>query len=545
MNYTVLARKYRPKKFTDLIGQESNITILKNIIQNKRLHHAYLLTGTRGIGKTTIARIIAKALNCLNLNGSDPCCICDICTQIDAGRFTDVIEIDAASNTGVDNIRDLIDNTAFTPIAGTYKVYIIDEVHMLSRSAFNAMLKILEEPPRHVIFILATTDAHKVPITVLSRCLQLKLRHLLTPEISSHMASILQLEGINYAVNALDLIAASSTGSMRDALSLLDQAIAFSMGSTSKIISEESVRQMLGLSDDAVIYQLLDSIINIQTKELHRIAVELYNTGYDLVNVLENLSNILCNISIAQLTGITSVAKNQSILLYVGKISVNNVQLYFEICNLGLEQIKDAHNKFTIFIMTLLRMVAFNIGSGNIQEIVVNQSDYMVNTSSNIINEDNSTIANTSDCDMTSDIAHENKTITTITFEKDFDNDWFKLIDKIKPQLGYLYPFLENSKLINFSNKICEITIDDRYAAGLNETCIIELNKIFSIYFSDNITFKINFTKNINNTLKAKIQSYQQDIQNSAETAMYDDVNLSRILDAFSATISTGSIKPI
>ena len=339
MQHTVLARKWRPKKFEDLVGQQNTVKILTNIINNNRLHHAYLLTGTRGVGKTTIARIIAKALNCLNPQNGEPCTICENCIAIDGGSFVDVIEIDAASNTGVDNIREVIDNAYYTPSSGRYKVYIIDEVHMLSKSAFNAMLKTLEEPPAHVIFILATTDLQKVPATILSRCLQLKLRNLSINEISKYLSHVLDTESKKYESEALNLIATAANGSMRDALSILDQAIAFSNDSISSAI----VSDMLSLTNDDMIYNLLDAISILNGNMLINAINILNDSGSDLENVLINLQQKLCNLNLAQLGAIKCPAE---LLKYFDTIGINDVQLYFEIASLGIEQIQKARDKY-------------------------------------------------------------------------------------------------------------------------------------------------------------------------------------------------------
>ncbi len=257
MSYQVLARKWRPRTFSELTGQGHVVTALSNALSRGQLHHAYLLTGTRGVGKTTIARILAKSLNCLT-NGvtATPCGTCAACTDIDAGRFVDLLEIDAASNTGIDNMREILDNARYAPTVGRYKVYLIDEVHMLSKSAFNSMLKTLEEPPEHVKFVLATTDPQKVPVTVLSRCLQFALKPLSPDEIGARIATILKAEGIAHDDDAVALIARAASGSLRDGLSLLDQAIAFGAGE----VRADPVRAMLGVVDREFVYRIADAL---------------------------------------------------------------------------------------------------------------------------------------------------------------------------------------------------------------------------------------------------------------------------------------------
>src|SRR5215468_3956002 len=257
MTYQVLARKWRPRTFATLVGQEHVVRALTNALDQRRLHHAYLFTGTRGVGKTTLARILAKAINCETGITATPCGKCAACVEIDAGRFIDLIEVDAATNTRVDEMRQLLDNAIYAPTRGRFKVYVIDEVHMLSNSAFNAMLKTLEEPPEHIKFILATTDPQKIPVTVLSRCLQFNLKQMPAPAIAAHLARILAEEKIPAESQALRLLSRAADGSMRDALSLTDQAIAYSANQ----VTEEAVRGMLGALDQSYLIRLLDALV--------------------------------------------------------------------------------------------------------------------------------------------------------------------------------------------------------------------------------------------------------------------------------------------
>ena len=356
--YQVLARKWRPKTFADLVGQEHVVKALQNALAAGRLHHAYLLTGTRGVGKTTIARILAKSLNCENAQHGEPCGQCQSCRDIDAGRFVDLLEIDAASNTGIDNIREVLENAQYAPTAGKYKVYIIDEVHMLSKSAFNAMLKTLEEPPEHVKFILATTDPHKVPVTVLSRCLQFVLRNMTAQQVSNHLTHILDAEQIPYEAPALALLGRAAQGSMRDALSLLDQAIAMGSG----CVTEADTRQMIGAADHALLYTLLDALSQRNGEALIAQARQMAAEGTGFDNALAELALLLQRIALAQ-TVPAAIAPNdpESPRLHAlaQAFSGEQIQLYYQCALRGKQDLPHAPDEYAGFVMTLLRMLAF------------------------------------------------------------------------------------------------------------------------------------------------------------------------------------------
>ena len=359
MSYQVLARKWRPKSFDTLIGQEHVVRALTNALEQQRLHHAYLLTGTRGVGKTTIARILAKSLNCETGITAHPCGVCSACMEIDKGRFIDLIEVDAASNTQVDNMRDLLDNAQYAPTSGRFKVYIIDEVHMLSKSSFNAMLKTLEEPPAHVKFILATTDPQKMPVTVLSRCLQFNLRQMATSSIVEHCQAILSSENIPVETPALHLIAKAASGSMRDALSLLDQAIAYG-GQT---VNEKEVRAMLGTIDQHYLFDLLNALVAQDGNALIEQTKAMEQRSISFDGALADLASLLQQVAVAQVVpdSISQTLPERASLMDLAQtISAEKVQLYYQITLTGRRDLGLAPDEFAGFSMTLLRMLAFS-----------------------------------------------------------------------------------------------------------------------------------------------------------------------------------------
>jgi DNA polymerase III subunit gamma/tau len=366
MSYQALARKWRPKKFADLVGQDHVVRALTNALERGRLHHAYLLTGTRGVGKTTIARLLAKSLNCTTGVTATPCGVCPACIDIDAGRFVDLLELDAASNTGIDNMREILDNARYAPTVGRYKVYLIDEVHMLSKAAFNSMLKTLEEPPEHVKFILATTDPQKIPVTVLSRCLQFNLKALPAAQIAARLADILRAEDTGFDDAALALIAHSARGSMRDALSVLDQAIAYGAGE----VREAVVRTMLGAVDAEYAYRIADALLAGDGKALLAEAAALTERSLSLPAALDELAGLFHRIAVAQtVAGVADALPDAArIAGYATAFTPDAVQLAYQICVQGRADMALAPDEPTGFTMTLLRLLAFEPDAGSSAE---------------------------------------------------------------------------------------------------------------------------------------------------------------------------------
>lgn len=357
--YQVLARKYRPKNFHELLGQEHVSKALINAIHNQRLHHAYLFTGTRGVGKTTIARILAKCLNCETGVTSEPCGVCTVCQSIDSGRFIDLIEIDAASRTKVEDTRELLDNVPYTPTQGRYKVYLIDEVHMLSTHSFNALLKTLEEPPAHVKFLLATTDPQKLPITIISRCLQFVLRPLPQVALAEYLGTILNKEQISYEPDALWQLSSSAKGSVRDALSLTDQAIAFGNGN----VTDEVIRQMLGLIDQADVIAILANIYQQNTQQLTQAIQLLREQVVDAKAVFDRLAETLHQLAILQALPNFDLQLNrqqsEQLQQLAQQLPAELLQLYYDIVVKSRENLALANTPMQALEMCLLRLMAF------------------------------------------------------------------------------------------------------------------------------------------------------------------------------------------
>jgi len=357
MSYQVLARKWRPKRFAELVGQEHVVRALTHALETKRIHHAFLFSGTRGVGKTTIARIFAKSLNCETGVSAEPCGKCGACTDIDAGRYMDLLEIDAASNTGVDDVRDVIENAQYRPARGNYKVYLIDEVHMLSKNAFNALLKTLEEPPEHAKFLLATTDPQKLPVTVLSRCLQFNLKRLSDSQIAQQVERILAAEDVAFDSESVREIARGGNGSLRDALSLLDQAIAYGGGA----LRADEVRSMLGTLDRSRVLALLEAVVAGDAPALMAEVEAVAEFAPDFATVLDELATLLHRLQLAQF--VPDLPQDDALAPALGALATrlppDEVQLLYQLATTGRRDLGLAPNPRAGFEMTLLRMLAF------------------------------------------------------------------------------------------------------------------------------------------------------------------------------------------
>lgn len=363
MSYQVLARKYRPRNFDTLVGQEHVVRALTHALEQQRLHHAYLFTGTRGVGKTTLSRILAKSLNCIGADGAgditaQPCGVCEVCTAIDAGRFVDYIEMDAASNRGVDEMAQLLEQAVYAPSNARFKIYMIDEVHMLTNHAFNSMLKTLEEPPEHVKFILATTDPQKIPVTVLSRCLQFNLKQMPPGHIVNHLDNILGQEGIEFEAPALRLLAQGAHGSMRDALSLTDQAIAYAAGK----VTLEAVQGMLGALDQSYLIRVLDALAQQDGAGLLAVADEMATRSLSYSAALQDIGTLLHQIALAQTVPAAlsdDLPQREDIVRLAQQFDAEQVQLFYQIAVHGRNELGLAPDEYAGFSMTLLRMLAF------------------------------------------------------------------------------------------------------------------------------------------------------------------------------------------
>ncbi|MDI1308084.1 MAG: DNA polymerase III subunit gamma/tau [Methylotenera sp.] len=588
MSYQVLARKWRPKSFETLVGQDHVVRALTNALEQNRLHHAYLFTGTRGVGKTTVARILAKSLNCEKGITAKPCGVCDACTEIDRGRFVDLIEVDAASNTQVDAMRDLLDNAQYAPTSGRFKVYIIDEVHMLSKSAFNAMLKTLEEPPAHVKFILATTDPQKVPVTVLSRCLQFNLRQMSGTSIIEHLQNILGQENIPFEPTALHLIARAAAGSMRDALSLTDQAIAYG-GQT---VNESEVRAMLGAIDQSYLYQLINALLAKDGASLIAQAKSMEERSLSFEVALNDLAQLLHQIAVAQ-TVPDSIAddlpERNQLLDLAQRISPETLQLYYQIALLGRRDISLAPDEFAGFTMSLLRMLAFtpseseakrpltknstsnaitanpsvaNINVANISTPVIETKPAMASqpiVQAQIVEATEQQTSPSSEKSYSQQVTaptiqevaepalvSSSEDTTEQGFETanpiQFNGNWRGLLDQLK--LGLARNLALNSALLSYDENTMRFAVQDKDKGLLSPMYQDKLSAALQQHFGRKIRLEFSVEGSVNTPAK-EVAHEKAVAQAGAESAIEEDGFVQALINEFGATIIQNSIKPV
>jgi DNA polymerase-3 subunit gamma/tau len=520
MNYQVLARKYRPHNFTEVVGQEHIVTSLINALQNNRLHHAYLFTGTRGVGKTTIARILAKALNCENLQDANPCGVCKVCRDLDEGRFLDLIEVDAASRTKVEDTRDLLDNAQYAPNQGRYKVYLIDEVHMLSGHSFNALLKTLEEPPPHVKFLLATTDPHKIPVTVLSRCLQFNLKRLLPSQILAQMDFILQQEGIAFETPALKLLARSADGSMRDGLSLLDQAIVFGNGA----VITDSVSGMLGTVAQQPVDDLLTALAKSDAVAILDKINEIGNTQSDFSEVLQQLIQVLHRIALVQHlpTAIDADFDTEMLASLASLLSPEDVQLYYQIALMGQRDLELAPDTRSGFEMLMLRMLTFRPVT----------TKTMTNTPAPVA------VSKPAIPSTPPPVTAAPVQVTQASGV----HDWTAIIEQLN-LVGPGKALANNCALDFIDDKVCSLHIDSSIIRGsLAEDM---LQKALQAYYGKPLKLVFNSQKTALNTPAVQILKARENKQQAAVDSINADATVQALKDNFDAHIVPNSIEPI
>ncbi len=526
MSYLALARKWRPKNFADLVGQEHIVRALSNALDSDRVHHAYLFSGTRGVGKTTVARIFAKALNCEAGVSSEPCCTCSACVSIDEGRFVDLIEVDAASRTKVDDTRELLENVQYTPTSGRYKVYLIDEVHMLSNHSFNALLKTLEEPPPHVKFLLATTDPQKLPVTVLSRCLQFNLKRLSSAQIVDRMSLISEAENIEVETAALVRIARAASGSMRDALSLLDQAVAFGGGG----LRDDDVADMLGSIDRRHIDELLQSLVDADAVALMTQIRMLQELVPDYESVLDDLATVLQQITIVQLAGVDALDEDadvKSLQSFAGVLSDDVVQLYYQIAVTGRRDLGLAPDPRIGFEMTLLRMLAFQPvasvdGGEPHQPATLNLKNFV----------------------HAGEAAASPAPAAAAPAALAADADWPQIIQTLKLN-GAVRQLAENCDLVTHEGGAFELNV-----SRSSEYLLTEQQKkalISALQEMHGVAVSVKFTvvdDSVETIATRNADASAQQIQ-AAQESIHNDPNVKQLVDMFGAKVETDSIRPV
>ena len=525
MSYQVLARKWRPRNFTELVGQGHVVQPLVNALDHGRLHHAFLFTGTRGVGKTTIARILAKSLNCETGVTSKPCGQCSACREVDESRFVDLIEVDAASRTKVDDTRELLDNVQYAPTRGRYKVYLIDEVHMLSGHSFNALLKTLEEPPPHVKFLLATTDPQKLPVTVLSRCLQFNLMRLPPEQIAAQIQKILDAEGITHDAVSIKLLARAADGSMRDGLSLLDQAIAYGGGR----VSEPEVRAMLGTIDQNFIEDLLQGLEAGNVPALLKAVADTADFGLDFEALLKELLLSLHRIALAQADPALAGEEGERVLAHARTLSPQDVQLYYQIGVMGLRDLPYAPDPRSGIEMILLRMVAFRPalpGETRAPEPVASTP-------------------RPGNADSRATAASVAKPVVEPAGSpNDASNgNWSEVVPRLG-LTGLLRELANNTMLESYSSGVMTLTLDETHAKLLSKDREEELRKALERYHGAPTRLKVNLGRPVAETPAQEKNRQQDERQQAAVQAIVEDPNVRALQEKFGARVNPGSIRP-
>ena len=540
MNYQVLARKWRPHNFTEVVGQEHVVKSLINALQHNRLHHAYLFTGTRGVGKTTIARILAKAINCENLQDFNPCGVCSVCRDLDEGRFLDLIEVDAASRTKVEDTRDLLDNAQYAPNQGRYKVYLIDEVHMLSGHSFNALLKTLEEPPPHVKFLLATTDPHKIPVTVLSRCLQFNLKRLLPSQIFTQMEFILQQEKIEAESGALKLLSSAADGSMRDGLSLLDQAIVYGNGK----VSAEDVSAMLGTVAQQPVEEILTALAQGDAAAILDKINEIANLTPDFSDVLQQILQVLHRIALVQ--QIPSAVDHQfdveMVAALASRFTPEDVQLYYQIGLVGQRDLDLAPDPRSGFEMVMLRMLTFRPVSKVSAPVKPAQTPQIINkTQAQPANSQSQPVYKPAVTDQPAVAA--GKSVQETVVPKPC-NDWAEMVAAMKIS-GLTRELAHNCVLENIDDTVCTLILDPGHKQLRSSRTEENLQKALQVYRGSPLKLVINTEKTAIDTPAVQLTKEREDKQQAAVDAINSDSNIQALKEHFGARIMPGTIEPV
>jgi DNA polymerase-3 subunit gamma/tau len=535
MAYQVLARKWRPSNFKQLVGQEHVSQSLIHALQHDRLHHAYLFTGTRGVGKTTVARILAKAINCENLQDSNPCGQCPVCLDFEQGRFMDLIEVDAASRTKVEDTRDLLDNAQYAPNQGRYKVYLIDEVHMLSGHSFNALLKTLEEPPPHVKFLLATTDPHKIPVTVLSRCLQFNLKRLLPDQIATQMRFILGEEQIDFEAPALSLLARSADGSMRDGLSLLDQAIVYGSGS----VKLPDVTSMLGTIAQQPVEDMLQALAAQDGKQLLALTAAIAELTPDFADILQQMLRVLHRVALTQqLPDFVDQEFDKSLLDHLAQtLSTEDVQLFYQIGLLGQRDLPLAPDPRTGFEMVLLRMLSFRPQTTSPQTPASKQAT--TKPQQPPISDATPNPGTLAEANPANAISHA----SAPTQPSPAADNWQAIIAALNIG-GRTRELANNCVLDNIDEHNCRLLIDPSFQR-VGNIAEEKLREALQKHFARPLKLHISEQTSQQMTPALEMQKAREDRQQTAVDTINADTNILALKDTFGARIMPGSIEPL